>query len=587
MAYELTVAGYTFENPPEEYRKLARLSNNPQPLFKKEATPFYQSDSQDLQLQVEGSLALNPTLGGTDDLDELEELQAMAISGGEVDVEFDPFFSGKCVIEDDPFRQSEGESTYNFTFTINSESTDDSAYPAHNAPDTGNTFELGDLDLGYDPQTVQQNYERQTEKVKRLQGVAQSVDNDGLITKIKLSGKIDGGGQATLWDKARSNSLLYLSAEFQNGWVLFDSVSIRNSPETPDYLQGLFQYDLDMYVVADPSSGIGNTTQFVDQEVQEQTQYVSDCDTDGVFERLGEDSESYPYALDYEVSAGTGKVAGEYVEWNQEFGTLDQSTTNYIWVEDPDGDGYGQVNTGTSGFPGSTIPLWEVDTGTSSVNAIRDMRSCLTGSRLENDELGDLNFQDEFQVQDGAFSFERLVSLTDSMALSEAVDYQGIARLSDTLAVTEGTLDARTITSFTESIVLDDGGSGTTGGGSGSVEATVVTSLNGESADMTVYEDTDQDGTAEQQQTVSLSDGQATYTLGNLSGGSGNDYWIKFDLSTSDITTTAVVDSATLSVTSGADADQNTNTTWEILGAEYDTSGNEYEGGGTVSRYGA
>ncbi|AGM11291.1 hypothetical protein HHTV1_36 [Haloarcula hispanica tailed virus 1] len=468
MAYSLTVAGYTFENPPEEYRKLARLSNSPQTAFNRRSTAFFQSDSQDLQLQVEGTLALDPPLGEpSDDLDELERLQEIAIEGGEVEVEFDPFFSGNAVIEDDPFRQSDGESSYQFTFSVNSEDTDDTAYPSHSTPDTGNTFELGDLDLGYDPSEVSQNYERQTEKVKRLQGIARTVDTEGLIPKVTISGLIDGGGQAELWDKARQNTLAYLNAEFQNGWVLMDTLSIRNAPEAPDYLTGLFRYDLDILVVMDPASGIGEVSKYVDQEVKDSTEYVSNCDEDGVLERLGDDTEAYPYALDFRVSGGTGKLNGEYLEWQEDYGTLDQSTTNYIWVEDPDGNGYGQVNTGTSGFPGNSVPLYEVDTSTSSVDAIRDQRVCLTGSRLEPEDLGDLNFLSDLSVDD-RLDFERVMALPpDQMAVSDPIErWLGLADLTETLSVAEGPLDARAIQSLpTESPSLDDGVSATGGGG--------------------------------------------------------------------------------------------------------------------------
>lgn len=276
MAYSLTVAGYQFENPPEEYRKLARLGNSPQTAVDRDAPFFYQSDSQDLQFQVDGSLALDPALGGTDDLDELERLQEIAIEGGEVQVEFDPFFSGKCVIEDDPFQQTPDEGTYSFTFTVNTDTTDDSAYPTRSPPDTGNTFELGSLDLGFDPNTVRQNYERQTESARRLQGIARSIDNAGLVPRVSVSGMIDGDGQAQLWAKARDNTLAYLAAEFQNGWCLIDTLSIRNSPDAPDYLDGLFRYDLDVVVVKDPEGGIGQVSTSVDQDVKEAGTYTSD-----------------------------------------------------------------------------------------------------------------------------------------------------------------------------------------------------------------------------------------------------------------------------------------------------------------------
>lgn len=474
MAYTLTVGGYQFENPPEEYRKLARLSNSPQTAFNRSSAAFYQSDSQNLQFQVEGTLALDPALGGSDDLAELERLQSLAIDGGEVDVEFNPFFSGKCVIEDDPFRQSGGESDYAFTFTVNSESTDSSAYPAHSSPNTGNTFEFGDLDLGYDPNQVAQNYEKQTEQVKRLQGVARSTDTEGLIPKVNVSGMIDGSGQATLWDKARANTLAFLSAEFQNGWCLVDSVSIRNSPEAPDYLQGLFQYDLDILIVMDPSSGIGEVSKYVDREVGDQSVYVSNCDEDGIFERYGKDSEDYPGALDYRVSGGTGKLDGDYIEWSEEFGTLEASTTNYLYVADGDGDGYGSVKEGTSGFPGNTVPLYEIDTGSSSVNDIRDMRSCLTGTRLSDSERGDLNFVDELSVDD-TMNFERLLAISDQMAISDpTLPWLGLASLDpETLAVADqNLLPGLGIASLSDVATIDDGGSASTVNQTTTTEAT-------------------------------------------------------------------------------------------------------------------
>lgn len=461
MAYELTVGGYTFQNPPEEYRKLARLSNSPQTAFNRKSSAFYQSDSQDLQFQVEGTLALDAPLGETsDDLDELTELQDLAISGGEVKIEFDPFFSGKGVIEDDPFRQQEGESSYRFTFTVNSETTDDSSYPSHATPDTGNVFELGDLDLGYDPDTVQQNYERQTERVKRLQGIARAVDTEGLIPKVKISGMIDGAGQATLWDKARNNKMAYLNAEFQNGWALIDTLDVRKAPDAPDYLEGMFQYDMDLLIVMDPGSGIGEVSKFVDRDVQDQTEYVSNCDEDGVFEQLGTDGESD--ALDYRVTAGTGKLDGNYVEWNEKVDTLNASETNYIYVSDGDSDGYGSVNVGTSGFPGGVVQLFEVTTSSDSVDSITDKRSCLTGTRLEGDSLGDLNFSDSLKMYDHDFTHENIVAFTDTMAVTgSTLPWLGIwDTFSESFSMTDGTPDwVGQWTPASETLDLIDGGS--------------------------------------------------------------------------------------------------------------------------------
>lgn len=267
MAYTFTVGGYTFENPPENHRKRIRLGNAPQRAYDRQAPSYYQSDSQDLQLEVEGSLAIDPALGGTDDLAELERLQQIGIDGGEVRVDFSPFYSGLAVIEDDPLRQSDGESSYVFIFDLNTEDTDASAYPAHSAPDTGNTFEYGDLDLGYDPTSVSQNYDRNVETVHRLQGISRSKDTAGLVPNVSVSGRIDGGGQAQLWAKAKANAVAYLTAEFQNGWALISDLSVESMQQAPHYLQGMFQYEMSLYIVSDPASGIGETSLYVDREV--------------------------------------------------------------------------------------------------------------------------------------------------------------------------------------------------------------------------------------------------------------------------------------------------------------------------------
>lgn len=57
------------------------------------------------------------------------------------------------------------------------------------------------------------------------------------------------------------------------------------------------------------------------------------------------------------------------------------------------------------------------------------------------------------------------------------------------------------------------------------VQATVDTTLNSGTATIWFYEDTNQDGTADNVEEVSLSNGSNTYTLNSFSGGTGNDYW--------------------------------------------------------------
>jgi len=556
MAYSLTVAGYTFQNPPESYRKQANLGNNPQPAVDKEATDFYQSDSQDLQLVIEGTLALDPPLGeSSDDLNELERLQDIAIRGGEVQVDFDPFFSGNCIIEDDPFRQSEGESSYKFTLTINSDTTDGSAYPTRNPPDTGNTFELGSLDLGYDPKSVSQNYERQTEQVKRLQGIARSIDNAGLVPQVRVSGMIDGTGQDELWKKARGNVLAYLSAEFQKGWCLIDSLSIRNSPEAPDYLDGLFRYDLDVLIVKDPSSGIGDVSTYVNQTVKRTGTYAGSSDS----------GDSSFIDLKFTVNGGSGSLGDDYIEWNETTLTLSDNDTNYVYVDDQDNDGYGQVKANQSAFPADALELYRVETSGGQIQKVVDVRAILIedrdseeggddggetisgdvyftvfggdyeivdgtasswndtrlllGSNTRNyiwvedpdtdgsaqvqtntsgypntstdikmyrvdtdadsvtniiddrpDDISDnstdtsdadLNLQDDLRVRDQNLSFERLLRLSDTLGITELdPDWLGIADIGiENLAVSDVPFEAQGITSLTDGITINDGGS--------------------------------------------------------------------------------------------------------------------------------
>lgn len=680
MAYSLTVAGYTFENPPEEYRKRASVGNNPQPSVDKDATDYYQSDSQDIRFRVEGTLALDPALGGTDDLAELERLQQIAIEGGTVDVEFDPFFSGQCVIKDDPFRQAESESSYSFKFTVNSETTDASAYPARSPPDTGNTFELGSLNLGYDPDEVSQNYERQTETVKRLQGVSRSIDNAGLIPKVRLSGMIDGAGQAELWQKARDNVQAYLEAEFQKGWCLIDSLAVRNTPEAPDYLDGLFRYDLDVFLVSDAASGIGDVSSYVDQEVKFTGTYTSSGDS-------GDSSFS---GQDFTVDGGSGSLDGDYLEWDQTTVTLSDNDTNYIYVDDADGDGYGDVGINQSAFPADALILYRVEVSGGSVQKVVDVRAILLNDReyeeggddggetidgdpyftvfggdyeissgttstwndtrlllesntrnwvwVEDDNLdgsaqvntdpnsypssgeyiemyrvdtdadsvvdviddhpsdisdggsdtsdADISLNETISIIDGDPIFSHSSHYSDTLSVLDADSvFTVLASYADTLAVIDADPEffGDSVLS-TETLNLIDGGSADSG--TAGVELQTTITLNGNTVQATVYEDTSGDGTADNQEQVTLSDGTNTVSLPSLTGGSSNTYWIQFDLS-GDGSSTPTVDAATVDVTAQTgDPDQNPETAWGILGAEYDTSGNEYEGGGVISLYG-
>ena len=571
MAYSLTIAGYTFDNPPEKYRKHLTLGNTPVPHYRKGLAQFYQSGQQELQLEVEGRLSLNEQ----SDLNELEQLQQIAIDGGEVEVQFDPFFTGECVIEDDPFRQSKEMGRYRFIMTVNSVDTDTTAYPAHATPTTGNTFTLGSFDFGYDPESVEENYERQTNTVDRLSGISQSTDTAGLVTKVTIDGNTDGAGQAALWDKARNNELSYLDAEFQNGWALIADLSVQNNENAPDYLKGLFRYSLDLLIVSNPDGGIGEVSTYIDHAVKDLGTYVAD----------GDAGSTDVDGLDVEIENGTGSLNGDYVSWPTTTVTLQANATNYVFVTDSDGDGEGVVSVNQSAFPADCIPLWEFVTDGDSITSSTDHRDKLIGEKDTSDS--DLVFSTDMVIDDSAFEFARVVALSDALNVSPAVAWKGLATLSDSIPSIDdaGLLPAHGIATLSDSIPLDDGGSASTAG-SGSVEATVTVTLNGQSADITVYEDTNTDGTADNSQTATLSDGTNTYTLDQLNGGNGNDYWVQFSLSTSDETASPVVQSVTLDTSASSEPDQNPNTQWTLSNGVYERSGNEYEGGGMTVKYG-
>jgi hypothetical protein len=214
--------------------------------------------------------------------------------------------------------------------------------------------------------------------VKPLDGLAQSVDNAGLVPKVQVSGNIDGEGQEQLWEKARNNVLAYLSAEFQNGWCLIDSLSIRNNPEAPDYLEGLFQYDLDVLIVRDPGTGIGDVTSYVDQEVKRTGTYAGDSGSG--------DSEFTD--LDFTVEGGSGSLDGDYIEWNLTTLTLSDNDTNYVFVDDADEDGYGTVKANQSAFPADGLELYRVETSGGEIVKVVDVRAILLDDR-DSEEGGD------------------------------------------------------------------------------------------------------------------------------------------------------------------------------------------------------
>jgi hypothetical protein len=82
-------------------------------------------------------------------------------------------------------------------------------------------------------------------------------------------------------------------------------------------------------------------------------------------------------------------------------------------------------------------------------------------------------------------------------------------------------------------------------GGDLTATATIPTDT---TAKVTVYEDTSGDGAADNVETVTLQDGENGYPLENISGGSGNEYWLSVELTNTDIEKTAEIDSVELAV---------------------------------------
>jgi hypothetical protein len=79
------------------------------------------------------------------------------------------------------------------------------------------------------------------------------------------------------------------------------------------------------------------------------------------------------------------------------------------------------------------------------------------------------------------------------------------------------------------------------------IQITTDVTLNGQKIEVTAFEDTDSDGTAENQKTVSVPDGITDITLASLEGDSGYTYWFQIDLETADGSTTPTVNSLSVS----------------------------------------
>lgn len=112
--------------------------------------------------------------------------------------------------------------------------------------------------------------------------------------------------------------------------------------------------------------------------------------------------------------------------------------------------------------------------------------------------------------------------------------------------------------------------------GTGGIQLTASTTLNGQAAALFIYEDTSGNGVADNTTSVQLQDGTNTYSLSDFTGEPGNDYWIELELENSNIEETAVIDYVEIegvSAVATVDANVPTETTATVTVYE-DTSGN-------------
>jgi len=77
------------------------------------------------------------------------------------------------------------------------------------------------------------------------------------------------------------------------------------------------------------------------------------------------------------------------------------------------------------------------------------------------------------------------------------------------------------------------------------VTLTADVALNGGGVDVTVYQDSDGDGTPENAETITVDDGTNTYDLYAVSPSSGSDIWLEFSVTSTSIDSSPVVRSAT------------------------------------------
>jgi len=555
MTPNLTVDGYEFEHNPVNYRKIFEASNNSQTFYKRKLADYYQSDAQQLVFSCNGQLSVNQP----SDVDELSKLKEKAKTGGEVLVEFDPFFSGRCVIVDNPFTVSNGDqaATYNFSFAVNEELTDPSDFPQHEVPTkgSGTTFKLGGWEFGYDPDSVNDKYDRQTQQVRRLQGLTQTTDNEGLLPTVTLEGLTDGGGQWELWDSAKKNLITYLNSEFQSGWVIINSLTVQNDPSTPQRTKGLFRYSIDFSVVK--GADTSGTQTKIDEEVKDSGFYTSGSD-DGTIQSSD--------GLQLTVNGGTGAIDGQYVSWGTQTVSLTDNATNYVYLTDSNNDSQGTVETSTSGFPSGSLPLHEVTTSKGSVSSTTDKRDILT-REVEVDQ--DLVFQDSLGINDDGLDWYHAKTLTDETVPTPSIskEYTGITDLQDTVPTPTGVTDFTGRKELSDETFLNDGTS--------TAPETLKTSadLSGGSITVVVYNDR-----GDQSDPITL-DGSGNYDITGLN--SGKEFYAEVTVKGDNKESTAELNSISLEGGSGGELQPRL----RITPGVYERSGNIYEGGRKEVRY--
>jgi len=252
----VAIDGYTLDNPPSDYGLTISKSVQAVRIEQREQPDYFLPDNYTMELRLQGIHSLNRQ----SDLDELETLQTKAINGGSFTIDFDPFFSGSGTLTDSNFPQENQRGEYDFTFLIESESTDATAYPAHSTPSKTTTFTLGSFTFGFDPEEMREAYLRDVGTATTYAGQETGRDRGGLKTKVTLQGYIDGAGQQTLRSKAKSTTVEALDAEFQDGNAVIQSLEVSNNDDAPDYVTGLFDYDLSLLLTEDAESGTGQVT---------------------------------------------------------------------------------------------------------------------------------------------------------------------------------------------------------------------------------------------------------------------------------------------------------------------------------------